>query len=285
MCKLLDSANMRQSSTQFPSFVELQSILSQGSQRPVLKTDNFNLEAIEKLYSLFELENNFHKISKVSEFLQWSENSKLKLIEKIQSSLNYSGDIIKDLNNAYDYLSEEDTILNPSSVDTIFVFGSSSLFRIQKAIELFKQGIGKTITISGHKPFYKDSELCEAEVLDNYAIGKGVPKESIMLEKLSVTLSDNVKRTLDLWDSINFSPTTIIIVCSPFTMRRAYTEWIKFSSDKIKIMRQNSQISDSYNRENWYKSSQCLNIILNEYYKLNGENLIDISMANLGYID
>jgi len=104
------------------------------------------------------------------------------------------------------------------------------------------------------------------------------------LEKQGITIPDNVKRTLDLWQTLNYSPQRIVIICSPFAMKRAQTEWLKFPNYELEIIRKNSSVSEIYNRENWYKQFQGRNTVRNEYYKLQGEHLVHISLNQHGFL-
>ena len=53
---------------------------------------------------------------------------------------------IQVLNATYDYLSEEDI---PEKSDLIFVFGSKTPLRIDKAVELYNQGVSEIIQSVG----------------------------------------------------------------------------------------------------------------------------------------
>jgi len=136
---------MRKSSTQIPSFLELQKILNAESKRTVPKTKidkkYFTLTSIDQLYTFFGLDNKFNKITKVSEFLKWSEESKVELINRLQN-MNISPPLLSLLNDCYDYLSEDDDT-KKIAADTIFVFGSASSLRIERQLNYFNRELVK----------------------------------------------------------------------------------------------------------------------------------------------
>lgn len=284
----MEEYKARTGAHQFPPFEELQRLLEQESHREVplekLQNPRFDLSCLNDLYAFFGLENKIHTIQKVSEFLSWSEQSKQVLVEKILNNSEVSYELVGLLTNLYNYLAEEDPLPEDLVADSIFVFGSNTNLRTEKAIDLYKKKLGQTITISGHKAFYKDAKTTEAEVLGQFAIDEGVPKDVIILEKQGLSMADNVKRTLDLWEQMNKNIKSLIIVCSPFAMRRAYEQWLKYPSFDLKLYRQNSIVGDQYNAEKFYKDSYTLKIVLNEYYKLQGERLIDLSLHKFGWI-
>ena len=281
----IEFSSIRTSATEIPSQSELTQILSQESlrQRPKekLMIEYGDYSSIVNLCNFYNIKTDIFQVLKSTAiYLDESDNLKKELIQKIVNT------DVKDLpieafNQMYDYLSEEDTLIDSVKFDTIFVFGSASTVRTTKAIELYKSGYSKLITISGHKPFYKNRADTEAEFLANYTIENGVAKNDITIENRGISLPDNVKRTLDIWEESNYNPKSIIIVTSPFVMRRAYIEWQKYPDFDLRVIRQCCSVSDTFSRENWYKSEVGLNIILNEFIKIRGEYLVDLALAGV----
>ena len=113
------------------------------------------------------------------------------------------------------------------------------------------------------------------------AIELGVPAEAVQTETESITLADNVKRTLDMFDKEKRFPESLIIVSSPFTMLRSYTEWMKFPSQPINIIRASAEIQDqNKSRELWHTNDDGRNVVLNEYTKIFGESCVDYYLKN-----
>lgn len=172
----------------------------------------------------------------------------------------------KLLNNCYDYLAEAD---DPGESDIIFVFGSKTPLRIQTAIELFKKGVAPELVISGRGPFYgKTEDVTEAQKYADTAIAAGVPEEAILVEDKSITLVDNIRRSLNLLDKKDEHITSITIVNSPYTQRRGWCMWRKYLPDTAKIYRVNSGTGPDFDREHWYKNERGIRIVMGEFIKL-----------------
>lgn len=289
---------LRTKYTQSPQLEELLAIISKESKRVVPKNklySNFQLLEYKPLFNILDNlaldynqdlfgDENYLFLKGYKEL----EDLKIQLVDKLSVFIDNVLELKKlkpYLDKIYDYLCEEDRI-EKRKYEMGFVFGSSTTIRIEKAIELYKDGRIEKIMISGHKPFYNDSDKSEAESLRDFAIDMGVLKGDIIIETKALTIPDNVKRTLDFFESNNFYPKSIILIASPFVMRRAYTDWLKFIPNNYKpeILRVNSNVSDKFNRNNWYKSKEGLNVILNEYFKNRGEHLIDVYLSNSNQI-
>lgn len=67
-------------------------------------------------------------------------------------------------------------------------------FRVEKAVELFKQGRARTLLFSGRYTYIRKKELdtTEAEAMAAYARGLGIPKKAIMVEKESMDTLGNL---------------------------------------------------------------------------------------------
>jgi vancomycin permeability regulator SanA len=271
--------NKRSKPSELPTYIELKKIMSLESKRLPNNKNGYIYQGdnsfLLKLLEYFKLDYSWlnFEISS-SNYMHISEEIKNLLIEKILLN-NYEDNLIQQFDEIYDYLSEEDEAIPAQNA---FVFGSSSTLRIQKAIELYNKNIINKITISGHKPFYKDTSTTEAEEIEKFAIQNGIHQNDIEIETKGLTIPDNVKRTLDLWHEKRFYPTNLIIITSPFAMRRCFIDWKKFLDFNCQIIRQNSESSENFKKNNWYKEKNTLNIFINELVKIMGEHLIDLEL-------
>jgi hypothetical protein len=286
---------MRTSTSQLPQIEELLTIISQESKRRVPPEKvflNLNLLDFKPLFELMDYVGiEYDKAlftDSAYEFLvgyKELENIKNKLVETLSSLPALASELLLKLEAIYSYLQEDDSAVieqSSSSFELGFVFGSTTTIRMQKAIELYNQGKISKIMVSGHKPFYKESIRTEAEVLQEYALSQGVAHTDIIIETKALTIPDNVKRSLDLFEETDYFPESIVLITSPFNMRRAYTDWLKFCPVYYSptIMRQCSSVSDTLSAKHWYKSENSLHIVLNEYFKNRGEHLIDVYLFN-----
>lgn len=259
----------RTDSAQLPSLKELEDILSKEAKRkvPHEKEDlhYVDFSSIVELLTSLNIDTTFftdtYNINDLDDarLLYLATELVSQTISKIHEASP------KLTNNVYDYLSEEDPL---ERADLIFVFGARTLLRIKKAVELWKDNYAPVILISGNQPNYTEYAESEANVLRKYAIDNSVDKQSIIIESEAITLPDNVKRTLNLIDNKNIKLEKIILVNSPFSQRRGWCHFQKFSNNDYKFIRINSEVSDSYNRDSWYKNEQGIRIILNEFIKM-----------------
>ncbi len=181
-----------------------------------------------------------------------------------------------DYSKLFDSLSQEDELEN---ADAIFVFGSQSNARIKKAVQLYKDGYAPKLIISGRGPYYAPHLPIEAEVLKRYAMEQGVPADAIITEDRAVTLPDNVKRTLDMFDDMDWHPEKLIIVASTYVLARAKMEWYKFSPYSIKtiaISSDEQNLSEALRRDEWTTSEAGIHMLLNEYQKMIVEHKVDL---------
>jgi len=276
---------MRTESFQLPSYKELRSILKHEATRtiPSEKVNNHYgefttiLSLLEKYKisaKLFEETVQFKDLENSTFFTQIT----LMFGNLVDSILNTKSDTGNHylFDNLYDHLSETDTV---QKADIIFVFGSKSTLRIEKAIELYKQGYAPKILISGSGPFYEGEAIAsEAEKLAQYALGHGVPKDALILEKESITIPDNVKRSLSLLEKESIPHKTIILVNSPFSQRRGWAHFSKMSKAGTKLIRVNTNtVSEQFSKDGWYKDETGTKVIIKEFFGLRISELLNTS--------
>jgi uncharacterized SAM-binding protein YcdF (DUF218 family) len=163
--------------------------------------------------------------------------------------------------------------------DCIFVPGSSQavIYRLPKAIELFKNGRAKKILFSGGV-VWEGNVLSEAELLRDKAIEMGIPDEDIIVEKVSLHTKENVLASLLVLDralglhNIN----RLIVVTASIHMRRMHLSlktfmppWISFSLCAVD--------DKTTNKDNWFNNPYGRKRVEMEANKL-------INYVKLGYI-
>ncbi len=196
----------------------------------------------------------------------------------IDDILNAQGDPSKQklFDDLYDYLSEQDT---PEKADLIFVFGAKQTFRIEKAIDLYKNRYASKILVSGRSPLYEnENAVSEAQLFAQFAIEHGVPKEDIIMEKESITIPDNVKRSLNLLERENIKHDSIILVNSTFSQRRGWVHFSKMSKVGTKLIRVNvDKVSDMFSKSGWYKNETGVKVIVKEFFGLRMSEILNTS--------
>jgi FMN phosphatase YigB (HAD superfamily) len=254
--------------TQIPSSTEINEIVAAEAkrQKPASKIGvrYADFSKIIELYRSYNLNSSIFEYSgqTTQQILDAGARDIPKLIELI---INDSRNRPL-LNGVYDYLAEEDKL---SRADFIFVFGSKGSYRVKKAIELHKDGLGEKIIFSGHVPSYADkSAKPEAEIFAQLAADAGIPENAIMVEPESITIPDNIRRSLNMLDEKSITYTSFILVNSPYSQRRGWCVLKKYTEDSIKILRANSQTKPEYSKDMWFTNQDGIAVILGEYFKL-----------------
>jgi len=119
----------------------------------------------------------------------------------------------------------------PHAADAIVVFaggvgesgqaGGGYQERLKRAVDLYEQGFAPRIVISSGFIF----SFKEAEVMRGIALDNGVPESAIVLETQAANTHQNVLFTNDILKRAGWR--TILLVSSPYHMRRALLTWRK----------------------------------------------------------
>ena len=264
----------RDNFSQLPNSAELQNILEAEIKRDIPKgkeeSHYMDFSPLVKLAEHFGITANIVVLDYTKEDVAQQdlfEKGKL-LVEQLKEKLlgqELSPEDIEMCNAAYDYLAEEDA---PEEADLIFVFGAKTPLRVEKAVELYQQGLAEKILVSGRNPGYAEKQsTTEAEVYAQIAIEKGVPAEAVIKEDQSITIPDNVRSSLNLLDTIGVQYGSILLVNSPYTQRRGWAHFKKYLPDSVRLIRVNSGTGDQYKRDFWYKNAVGIDVVLSEYLK------------------
>lgn len=255
-----------------PGTDELRKIMEYEAKRDVplekMGTHYPDFEAFIRLVDHFLIDAEFFRRRSSAE--DWMSLGYLEkvdgLIEDLARKVSSAGDDCRPLFDAcYDYLSQEDDL---KKADCIFAFGGKTPLRIEKAIQLYKDGWSEKLILSGHGPYTGRAEISEAERYRDIAIEAGIPTESIILEKESITIPDNVRRSLNVFDEIKFEPKSIILVNSPQPQRRGWCLFKKYLPNGIELIRQNCPTAERYSRDGWFTNSEGIRVVLNEFIKM-----------------
>ena len=97
--------------------------------------------------------------------------------------------------------------------------------RVTQAVALYRDGYAPKLIFSSGYVF----TLREAEVMKAVAIDNGVPADAILLEEAAKNTYDNVRLTKQMLDRNGWN--RILLVSSPYHMRRATMTWSKLAPD------------------------------------------------------
>lgn len=113
--------------------------------------------------------------------------------------------------------------------DGIVALGSHDLRVAERAAELYLQGWAPLLIVSGgFGRITKDAWTeTEADLFANFALQKGVPKASILVENRSTNTGENILFTRSLLEEKGLHPRSFILVQKPYMERRAYATFHK----------------------------------------------------------
>jgi len=124
---------------------------------------------------------------------------------------------------------------SPRKADAIVVFaggvgesgraGGGAQERLKQAVDLYKAGYASHMVLSSGYVY----SLREVEVMRSVAVGLGVPASEVVLEERAANTYQNVRFTADILRERRWS--TILLVSSPYHMRRALLVWRKQAPD------------------------------------------------------
>jgi uncharacterized SAM-binding protein YcdF (DUF218 family) len=123
----------------------------------------------------------------------------------------------------------------PRSADAIVVFaggvgesgkaGGGAQERLKQALDLYRAGYAKYLVLSSGYVY----SFREAETMRALAVDQGVPAGSIVLEERAMNTYQNVRFVDDILKDHHWR--TILLVSSPYHMRRAVLVWHKQAAD------------------------------------------------------
>lgn len=260
----------RTSDIDLPAGNEIMHISDAEEKRPLLlereKVHFPDFSTILPIYRYFDLDSAiFITHDLTPQYILDTGRQQVETLTKLILKTDLSGEILTYLNEAYAYLSEEDS---PKKSDYIYVFGAKTPFRIHKAIELYRQGLAPKLILSGKGPFYGDDTETEAERYAALAVQAGILTQNLIIEDASITIPDNVRRTLNMLDSTKTPYASFILVNSPYTQRRGWCSWKKHLPNGIKIYRVNCETGPQFAPNSWYTNESGLKVILGEFIGL-----------------
>jgi DUF218 domain len=114
-----------------------------------------------------------------------------------------------------------------AAADVIIALGTNDLRVAEFAADLFLRGYGATLVSTGGVAHQGDLletswEKTEAEMYADVAIGRGVPRERILLETQATNTAENIRFARDLLSRLGIRPRNIVLAVKPFMRRRVW---------------------------------------------------------------
>jgi len=118
--------------------------------------------------------------------------------------------------------------------DAILALGSSDLRVGEYAAQLFLDGYGDCLVISGGLGRYTKDRFHkpEAEIFADIALGKGVPREKTILETEATNTGQNITLTHKVLEKRSAHPASLLVVTKPYMERRIFATFKKQWPDK-----------------------------------------------------
>lgn len=158
------------------------------------------------------------------------------------------------------YLSPQDPIERADTI--IAVSGGDSNARIEKSVELYKEGWAPVIIFSGAAA---EGDISNAAAMRNIASSMGVPKSDILIEEKSVDTVENAKFTSEIIKSKGYQ--SIILVTSPYHQRRTMELFQDELGEGFKIINQ-SAIDEDWRKKGWWESNVARFLTIGELGKI-----------------
>ncbi|UAL46500.1 YdcF family protein [Sutcliffiella horikoshii] len=171
------------------------------------------------------------------------------------------------MSNPFDCITEfifVETAVSPA--DVILVPGADHPQLMEKAVELYKQGLAPYILPSGG--FKSHVGTTEWEYLKRIGIENGIPEESILKEDKAQHTLENARFSLEVLQRKNIVPQKAIVVCKAGHARRSLLCYqAEFPIDCKFLV---SPCVDRYGitKENWYLTEVGINRVMNEVKKI-----------------
>ncbi|WP_442601784.1 YdcF family protein [Paenibacillus sp. KN14-4R] len=157
-----------------------------------------------------------------------------------------------------------ETVIEPS--DVILVPGSSHPQLMEKAAELYHQGLAPYILPSGGAT--PNVPSTEWEFLRDVGLSLGVPESAILLEDKATNTFENARYSWQSLQQLKIHPKKEILVCKSYFARRALlTYQVEFPYE---VQFYVCPVTDKTGttRDNWYLDEQKINYVMNELTKV-----------------
>jgi len=113
--------------------------------------------------------------------------------------------------------------------DVILVLGNNDLRVAEYAAQLYNEGLGTWLLLSGRDGNLTRGKwkISEAEAFKQVAIQAGVPSERILIEDQATNTGENIKYSYHILQERHIPVESIILVQCPYMERRTYATFMK----------------------------------------------------------
>lgn len=154
--------------------------------------------------------------------------------------------------------------------DAIFLLGNRDDRTAEYAAELFNNGLGEWLIISGgHGRIAWDDADTEAEHFALIAATLGVPRERMLLEDRAANTGENIRFTSELLRQKELSVRSLLLVQKPYMERRTYATFKKqWPEPKIDIIATSPPIGYEHYFNDQNPKDQVINIMVGDLQRI-----------------
>lgn len=153
------------------------------------------------------------------------------------------------------------------SADLIHVLGGE-VDRIDYAVQLYKAGVGRKLFFTGGRIEIPLVDTTYSRLAQQYAIAKGVRSEDVLPHESRATSTYEEALELKAFLESGVQVKSVIIVSSPYHMRRARWTFTKVLGDRVTFQFAPVPFEMSRHKQRWWMDEWSLNLVLTEYLKI-----------------
>ena len=154
-----------------------------------------------------------------------------------------------------------------SPADAIVILGGGGLERIEHGVKLYQSDYSTRIIMTGMRHNLPGVTTTWAGFAMQEAMSRGVPEDAILLEEQATDTNENAEYVKEIIIDRNLK--SIIVVSSPYHMRRARAIFRRVFEDREDISLQFSSVVDSdFKVQGWWTRRKDFKRVVWEYRTL-----------------
>lgn len=154
------------------------------------------------------------------------------------------------------------------TADIILVPGGSYPESMEKAAELYKQGLAPLILPSGHFNPKIPQYRSEWEFLKSVGVKLGVPEDKILKEDKARHTFENAEFSWRLIEENKLAVKKVILVCKAYHSRRALLTYKSIFPSNIEFFVVSVSDKREIKKDNWFMDEEKIKIVMGEVVKI-----------------
>lgn len=205
------------------------------------------------------------------EYQYWAieEAFRLKKLKPLNKNKTYVGISSVDI-NPFDCISDlvfVKTEIQPADI-ILVPGGSHPELLMEKAAELYKQGLAPFILPSGHFNPKMPEYSSEWEFLKSLGVKLGVPEDKILKEDQARHTFENAEFSWRVINENKLSVKKVILVCKAYHSRRALLTYQSIFPKDIEFFVASVPGKKEIRKDNWFMDEEKIKIVMGEVVKI-----------------